>query len=60
MTKIINTYVLDKAKKFVLPFIMSFTSSLVFAQSEPETAKPLTDTEVVRKVAFLDIEKKIL
>jgi len=26
------------------------------AQSEPEKAKPLTDVEVVRKVALLDIE----
>lgn len=33
-------------------------TSLVFAQNEPETAKPLTDMEVVRKVAFLDIEGK--
>ena len=53
MTKITNTYVLDKAKMSVLLLIMLFTCPLAFAQSEPETAKPLTDMEVVRKVAFL-------
>ena len=58
MTKITNTYVSEKAKMFVLLLIMLFMSSLAFAQSEPETAKPLTDMEVVRKVAFLDIEGK--
>ena len=58
MTKITNTYVLDKAKMSVLLLIMLFTCPLAFAQSEPETAKPLTDMEVVRKVAFLDIEGK--
>ncbi len=42
----------------VLLLMMLFMSSLAFAQSEPETAKPLTDVEVVRKVAFLDIEGK--
>ena len=56
MTKITNTYVLDKAKRSVLLLIMLFTCPLAFAQSEPETAKPLTDMEVVHKVAFLDIE----
>lgn len=58
MTKITNTYVLDKAKMSVLLLIMLFTCPFAFAQSEPETAKPLTDMEVVRKVAFLDIEGK--
>ena len=48
MTKITNTYVLDKAKMSVLLLIMLFTCPLAFAQSEPETAKPLTDMEVVR------------
>lgn len=43
MTKITNTYVLDKAKMSVLLLIMLFTCPLAFAQSEPETAKPLTD-----------------
>lgn len=38
---------------------MLFTITLTFAQSEPETAKPLTDMEVVRKVARFDIEGKI-
>lgn len=60
MTKITNTYVSEKAKMFVLLLIMLFISSLAFAQSEPETAKPLTDMEVVRKVAFLDIEGNIM
>lgn len=53
MTKITNTYVLDKAKMSVLLLIMLFTCPLAFAQSEPETAKPLTDMEVVRKVALI-------
>ena len=47
MTKITNTYVLDKAKISVLLLIMLFTCPLA-----------LTDMEVVRKVAFLDIEGK--
>lgn len=36
------------------------TVSIVgFAQSsEPETAKPMTDTEIVRKCAILDVEGK--
>ena len=50
MTKITNTHVLDKAKMSVLLLIMLFTCPLAFAQSEPETAKPLTDMEVIRKV----------
>lgn len=58
MDRIANINILHKAKMSVLLLIMLFTSSLVFAQSEPETAKPLTDIEVVRKVAFLDIEGK--
>ena len=58
MNAITNSNVLSKTKMFVLLLIMSFTSSLAFAQEEPETAKPLTDMEVVRKVAFLDIEGK--
>ena len=58
MTKITNTHVSDKAKMSVLLLIMLFTCPLAFAQSEPETAEPLTDMEVVRKVAFLDIEGK--
>ena len=58
MTKITNTHVLDKVKLSVLLLIIMFTNSLAFAQSELKTAKPLTDMEVVRKVAFLDIEGK--
>lgn len=58
MARIANINILHKAKMSVLLLIMLFTSSLAFAQSEPETAKPLTDMEVVRKVAFLDIEGK--
>ena len=58
MKKIINANVSDKARMFVLFVVMFFTTSLVVAQNEPETAKPLTDMEVVRKVAFLDIEGK--
>ncbi len=38
---------------------MFFTVSLTFAQNEPETASPLMNTEIMRKVAFLDIEGKI-
>ena len=48
-----------KMQKLLLSIIMLFTASLTFAQSEPETAKPLTDMEVVRKVARFDIEGKI-
>lgn len=48
-----------KMQKLLLSIIMLFTVSLTFAQSEPETAKPLTDMEVVRKVARFDIEGKI-
>lgn len=58
MDRIANINVLHRAKISVQLLIMLFTSSLVFAQSEPETTKPLTDMEVVRKVAFLDIEGK--
>jgi len=38
---------------------MFFTISLTFAQNEPETASPLMNTEIMRKVAFLDTEGKI-
>lgn len=46
--------------KNVLLFLVMLTISIVgFAQSsEPEKAKPLTDTEIVRKVSNLDIEGK--
>lgn len=56
MKEIMNANVSDKAKIFVLFAVMFFTTSWAFAQNEPETAKPLTDMEVVRKVAYLDIE----
>ncbi len=59
MKKIINANVSDKARMFVLFVVMFFTTSLVVAQDESETAKPLTGMEVVRKVAFLDIEGKV-
>lgn len=48
-----------KMQKLLLLLIMLFTASLTFAQSEPETAKPLMDMEVVRKIAYLDIEGRI-
>lgn len=57
--KIINANVSDKVRMFVLFIAIFFTTSLVFAQNEPGKAKPLTDMEVVRKVAFLDIEGKV-
>lgn len=46
--------------KKVLLFLIMLTISIVgFAQSsEPETAKPMTDTEIVRKCAILDVEGK--
>lgn len=49
----------DKVRKLLLLLTMFLHVSLSFAQSEPETAKPLTDMEVVRNVAYLDIEGKI-
>lgn len=50
---------ISKVKKHLLLLIMFFTVSLTFAQNEPETAAPLMDMEIVRKVAILDIEGKI-
>lgn len=49
----------DKVRKLLLLLTMFLHVSLSFAQNEPETAKPLTDMEVVRNVAYLDIEGKI-
>lgn len=43
-------------RKITLLVIMFLTSTFAFTQSEPETTTPLTDMEVVRKVAILDIE----
>lgn len=57
MNKITNTNVLDKAKMYLL-LIMLFTSYSTFAQSDPEKSMPLTDMEIARKIAFLDIEGK--
>ena len=46
-------------RKLILFLIMLAVSIVGFAQSsEPETAKPMTDTEIVRKCAILDVEGK--
>ena len=46
-------------RKLILFLIMLTISIVGFAQSnEPETAKPMTDTEIVRKCAILDVEGK--
>ena len=46
--------------KRILLFLMMLTINIVsFAQnSEPEKASPMTDTEIVRKCAILDVEGK--
>lgn len=49
----------NKLGRFVLLAAMILTSAFTFAQSKPETAKPLTSMEVMRKVAVLDIEGKM-
>lgn len=54
-----NSKSITKLKRAMLLLAMFLNVSLVFAQKEPETAKPLTDMEIVRKVAHLDIEGKI-
>lgn len=46
-------------RKITLLVIMFLTSTFAFTQSEPGTTTPLTDMEVVRKVAILDIEGEI-
>lgn len=43
----------------VMVLMVFATSPMAFGQSEPETAKPLTDMEVERKVSVLDIEGKV-
>lgn len=43
---------------FTILFLMLSLALYSFAQ-EPETAKPLTDIEVVRKVALMDIEGQL-
>lgn len=46
-------------KKLILFLVMLAVNIVGFAQnSEPEKAKPMTDTEIVRKCAILDIEGK--
>lgn len=44
--------------KKVLLLMVMFVASLTMVAQEPETARPLTDTEVVRRVALLDVEGK--
>ena len=44
--------------KKVLLFVLMLVTSLTMVAQEPETASPLTDTEVVRRVALLDVEGK--
>ena len=43
---------------FTILFLMLSLALSSFAQ-EPESAKPLTDTEVIRKVALMDIEGQL-
>ena len=38
--------------------MLMFVGSLTMVAQEPESARPLTDTEVVRRVALLDLEGK--
>lgn len=46
-------------KKLVLFLVMLAVNIVGFAQnSELEKAKPMTDTEIVRKCAILDVEGK--
>lgn len=46
-------------KRFVLLLAVCMTMAFSFAQSdEPETSKPSTDTEIVRRCSFIDIEGK--
>lgn len=46
-------------KKLILFFVMLAVNIVGFAQnSESEKAKPMTDTEIVRKCAILDVEGK--
>ena len=44
--------------KKVLLLMLMFVGSLTMVAQEPESARPLTDTEVVRRVALLDLEGK--
>jgi len=45
-------------KKIVLMILFLISCSANIIAQEPETARPLTDTEVVRRVALLDLEGK--
>ena len=46
-------------RKLLLFLVMLTINIVSFAQnSEPEKAKPMTDTEIVRKCAILDVEGK--
>lgn len=44
--------------KKVILFMLMLVGSLTMVAQEPETARPLTDTEVVRRIALLDVEGK--
>ena len=44
------------ARSLAFILISFITATSIFAQSEPETAQPLFDAEVIRKVSLLDIE----
>ena len=44
--------------KKVLLLMLMFVGSLTMVAQEPESARPLTDTEVVRRVARVDLEGK--
>lgn len=46
-------------RRIVLLVVMLHSFTFAFAQSEPETTRPLIDMEVVRKVAVMDIEGKM-
>jgi len=46
-------------KRFVTILFLVLSLALFCFAQEPESVKPLTDTEVVRRVAFMDIEGQI-
>lgn len=45
-------------KKLFLMMLLLVSCTITSFAQEPETARPLTDTEVVRRVALLDLEGK--
>lgn len=45
-------------KRFVTILILTLSFTISGFSQESETVKPLTDTEIVRRVAFMDIEGK--